>query len=155
MTDTYDDWVRDGGIERDEAMARVAAGSPEYMAGGIDLIRDLEATFRGTGEDIRYRCLAAGLMYRHPNANGSLINVAVRQGLLVPTGEYRHMRTPHNHKRRNPVYQPRLPGMDDPNVDVVTILQAYGGPLFDAAAAEILRLRAANKTLNEIAWRLK
>lgn len=127
-----------GQRERDEAMERVARGSPEYMSGGMVLIGTLEEGIKVIGEDVRIQCLASGLRYHHPNVHGALIREAMQHGLLIRTGSGRHMRTPHNHARRSPEYWVRRGG---PIEDIVERLHAMGDMLCDEAAQEIRQLR--------------
>lgn len=87
---------------RDEALERVGYHAGKFMAFGIVMIRGLSGEV--TGEDIRIRLTAAGIKPHHHNAWGSLINEAIKLGILQPTGEYRHMRVKSSHARRTPVY---------------------------------------------------
>lgn len=73
---------------RDEGMQRVGDHNPDYIQGGLAWIANQPNGTVLTGEDVRLRCLAAGLRYHHQNAHGTLIRMAVERGLLRPTGRW-------------------------------------------------------------------
>ncbi len=58
-----------------------------------------------TGEDVRDYLTRLYIAPHHSNAWGALIAKAVRDNLLVPTGERRAMRGPRSHARRTDVYR--------------------------------------------------
>jgi len=58
-----------------------------------------------TGEDIRLHCRIKVGQPRHHNAWGALINILIKRKIIVPTGQFKHMRDPTSHARLTPVYQ--------------------------------------------------
>lgn len=60
-----------------------------------------------TGEDVRLALTQAGLVPHHPNAWGSLIRIAVKDGLLGHSGNWRPMQAVKSHGRMTPVYTAR------------------------------------------------
>ena len=92
---------------RDEGMARVAAGSPDYIDGGMALIANLPTGTEITGEAIRLKCVASGLRYHHQNAHGTLIRMAVERGLLRRTGKMVQPKAKPSHGREIHVYRVR------------------------------------------------
>ncbi|MFZ0270967.1 MAG: hypothetical protein WAL34_03870 [Acidobacteriaceae bacterium] len=57
------------------------------------------------GEDIRRMLLPHVGHPGSPNAWGALIRRAIKKGLIVATGEYRHMKEKRSHARRTMVYR--------------------------------------------------
>ncbi len=92
---------RDAALEQVAENAEVAAS---FMSRGLAAIAQLPAG-DWTGEDVRDRLTAAGIVPHHPNAWGALVSKAVRDKLLTPTGERRPMRGPRSHARRTDVYR--------------------------------------------------
>lgn len=91
----------DAAIARDEALAAVLKEPWSSVA-----LRALHGLPSGdyTGEDIRLRLIEEVGAPHHHNAWGALIMNAVRSGLLVAIGTYRHMKTTKSHGRKTPVY---------------------------------------------------
>lgn len=90
---------------RDEALEQVARNSKAYVETALKLIQ--EGTYMPayvTGEDVRLAVEAEIGKPHHPNAWGAIINAAVRQRLLFPTGVYRKMRSKRSHARKTPEY---------------------------------------------------
>ena len=97
-----------GGKEaRDEGLKKVASGSPDYIDGGMALIANLPNGTELTGEDVRLKCVAAGLRYHHPNVHGSLIKRAVDRGLLRPTGRWVQPKAKPSHASKIQVHRVR------------------------------------------------
>lgn len=90
--------------ERDLALGRVAANSPDFITRALEVIAGLEHGRKVTGEDIRFRCEMRDIRPHHPNAHGALINTAVRRHLLTPTKEYTQMKDRSSHARATRVY---------------------------------------------------
>lgn len=102
-------YSRDDGAtaDRDAALEQVGDNAEEatsFMTLGLAAIGRLPAG-EYTGEDVRDRLTGLGVVPHHPNAWGALVSKAVRDGLLVPTGERRAMRGPRSHARRTDVYR--------------------------------------------------
>lgn len=60
-----------------------------------------------TGEQVRMALEPIIGAPHHHNAWGAAIAVAIKQGLLLPTGQYIAMQGPRSHARRTPVYRLR------------------------------------------------
>lgn len=93
--------------DRDAALEQVgdnAEVATSFMSRGLTAIARLPAG-EWTGEDVRDYLTGLGVVPHHPNAWGALVSKAVRDGLLVPTGERRAMRGPKSHARRTDVYR--------------------------------------------------
>jgi len=101
-----------GGKEaRDNALETVAGNAGEWMPRALKAIQNirmatlLPITGTWTGEDIRiYVTNTIGPPHHH-NAWGALIKAAITQKLIVPTGQYRPMKSKKSHARRTPVYR--------------------------------------------------
>lgn len=90
---------------RDEGLARVLHNAGPLFANRVRAI--IQHYMRGqevTGEDVRVRCLEAGVRPHHPNAWGATLRPLIGT-LLVPTGERRSMRTSKSHARTTDVYR--------------------------------------------------
>lgn len=87
---------------RDEGMEKV--DRPSFTERVIGVVTALPFGSEWTGEGIRIRCTDLGVTPHHPNAWGAAVNVVVRKGLLIKTGEYRQMKRVSSHARVNPVY---------------------------------------------------
>lgn len=88
---------------RDAGLAQVSRGP--FLAAAITAIGKLPSNLLVTGEDIRVRLIQAGIVPHHHNAWGAVVKRAVEHGYLVPTGQYRHMRTERSHARKTPLYR--------------------------------------------------
>jgi len=91
--------------ERDQALHRVATNSGSWMLDALIAICRISTDSEVTGEDIRLNILERVGMPHHHNAWGALIKSALKQGVLIPTGEYRAMKTRKSHARKTPVYR--------------------------------------------------
>lgn len=93
--------------DRDAALTQVgdnAESANSFMSRGLREIDRLPAG-EWTGEEVREYLTRLYVAPHHPNAWGALIAKAVRDGLLVTTGERRAMRGPRSHGRRTDVYR--------------------------------------------------
>ena len=90
---------------RDIALSTVAEHSGTFIDEALAIIQKLPDTWTGTGEDVRHICQAQGVTPHHPNANGALINTAVKRGLLIPTDRFVQMREKSSHARVTRVYR--------------------------------------------------
>ena len=93
---------------RDISLKRVGYDS-DFMLEGIRAIKAMRICMPPNGEvmgeDIRELLAEQNIAPHHPNAWGSLIRSAVKQGLLVETGEWRKSRSVRSNARRMPVYR--------------------------------------------------
>lgn len=88
---------------RDEALERVKRNSGPWFDRALAYIATLE-TWRGTGEDLRILITNAVGSPHHHNAWGSLTRVAMRRGLIIPTGQRVAMRGSKSNARKTDVY---------------------------------------------------
>lgn len=91
---------------RDEALDRIAAKSDTFMPNGIIAITNLPGG-EYTGEAIRDRLTAAGIVPHHHNAWGALVASAIKHGLLIATGRWIPMQDVRSHARKTQVYERR------------------------------------------------
>jgi hypothetical protein len=84
-------------------MARVAANATDYTVAGLAAITAMTGEF--IGEDVRAVLLGKGVVPPHPNAHGSLINLAARYGLIVHTGRYAKPKGVKSHARESKVWR--------------------------------------------------
>jgi hypothetical protein len=94
---------------KDEALAKVAANSGDWMALALleleAMIHAFPATF--TGEFIRMK-LAPSIGKPHsPNAWGALTGTAIKRKLIEPTGQYTAMLAKKSHGRKTALYRKR------------------------------------------------
>ena len=87
---------------RDEALERVENNSGNYVNRAIIEIKRMRGTF--IGEEIRLAVEYIIGAPHHYNAWGAIINIAVRQHVLLKTGHYRQMKTKRSHARATPEY---------------------------------------------------
>jgi len=78
---------------------------PSFTGQYLVYCRSLRRGTLVTGEDIRVGCEARGISPHHPNAWGAAANHAVKQQLLIDTGQRRQMRLKKSHARRTPLYR--------------------------------------------------
>ena len=99
----------EGRRRRDEGHDKLTLHGPEFTAAVAGIVR--RCSHHGqkvTGEGVRLLCEHFGLHPHHHNAWGGATMKAVRDGLLVPTGEYEQMRDPRSHARETKVYRVNL-----------------------------------------------
>jgi hypothetical protein len=89
---------------RDLGMARVTDHSGWWFQAAMRRISELQE-WRGTGEDLRLLITGYIGPPHHRNTWGALTAQAVKQGLLIKTGERRAMRTVKSHARQTDVYR--------------------------------------------------
>jgi len=90
--------------KKDRALEATLVANKLWVKRAIAEVAVLDSRLQWTGEAVR---LIVGGRVGHPNhhnAWGALVSLAVKRGLLVPTGELVPMRTPKSHARRTPVY---------------------------------------------------
>jgi hypothetical protein len=95
----------DAARERDAALSQVQANAGDFVERALDAIRVMPHGFCETGEGFRKLVERRGIKPHHHNAWGALINVAVKRGMLVATGEMAHMKGHKSHARRTPIYR--------------------------------------------------
>ena len=97
---------------RDEGMQRVLDNNQDWFALAMIQLGQFARTRDGyanteygiTGEDVRVALLPHVGKPQSPHAWGALINKAVRDGILVATGQYRAMKDKRSHARKTAVY---------------------------------------------------
>lgn len=91
---------------RDLALASVAENNAAWMAKGLSLLGRMRGCFaQASGEQVRMWLLSQGLgQPTTSHAWGSLINHAVRRGVLVDSGKTVKMQQPGSHSRRTPLW---------------------------------------------------
>ena len=95
-------------MERDRALAIVRANGGDWHAKATVALTLIDNGWTGTAEDIRIRLVMKGLEKpHHHNAWGAWVRAMVTAKRLVPTGEFRHMKTNKSHARRTSVYRVR------------------------------------------------
>lgn len=95
-----------GRADRDEALARVAINSGGWFVAAMQIVMRLPAGWTGTGEDLRVHHVQPVIGEPHkPEAWGSLVSQAKRQGWLACTGERRAMKVRKSHARMTDVYR--------------------------------------------------
>ena len=92
----------DGQELKAEGIARTLAKNAAWKEGAIYIIKHLPPDWTGTGEDIRDQVAEEP---GHHNAWGGLINTAVSQKLIEPTGNYTAMQSKKSHGRKTPIYR--------------------------------------------------
>ena len=111
--------IPEGVTARDEALRRVSDNAGAFvedalawLKGYAELVVIKEAhqlldehPRQVTGEALRLMIERAGITPHHPNAWGAFVAVAVRRGILVPTGRWEAMKAKRSHARRTPVYR--------------------------------------------------
>lgn len=96
--------IFDSRAARDIALSTVSQNSGSFIDEALEVISSLEPGRKVTGEDIRQELDARKVFPHHSNAYGSLINIAVRRKLLVPTPEFVSMKRVSSHARSTRVY---------------------------------------------------
>ena len=94
--------------ERDKALEQIVTKAGEYVPQALRQIRYLfqdRPEWEATGEDIRLLVEKVIGQPHHPNAWGAIIRMALKEGIISRTGEWRQMRTPKSHARQTPVYR--------------------------------------------------
>ena len=94
-----------GRAGRDEGFQLLELHGPEFTGAVIMLVSTLPSGAEVTGEDLRRMAGKLGIRPHHPNAWGAAINVLVRSGQLVKTGQYVQMTDPRSHARETKVYR--------------------------------------------------
>lgn len=99
---------------RDEILRNMIERHGPWNRRALSYIRVLTPGEEFTGEQIKLSVLEMGLEPpEHHNAWGSVIKMALKRGMLEPTGEYRNTETVRSHARRTPVYR-RLGAVNPP-----------------------------------------
>ncbi len=88
---------------RDSAIDRVSSNNQAWLFDALAHIPKLAGETM-TGEEIRLQVEIAVGPPKHHNAWGALIRQAIKEKLLIPTGQYKAMETPKSHARRTPAY---------------------------------------------------
>ena len=91
---------------RDAGMAKVSDHSGWWFVAATKIIAQMQS-WRGTGEDLRLHITDRIGPPHHCNTWGALTAQAVKQGLLIKTGERRSMRMIKSHARQTDVYRTR------------------------------------------------
>jgi hypothetical protein len=99
------DGAGDAKAARDDGMAAVSRA--DFMTRYLMFVRTLASGSLVTGEDVSLACASVGIVPHHHNAWGAAANQAVRLGLLIDTGQRRHMQKRVSHARQTPVYRVR------------------------------------------------
>jgi hypothetical protein len=94
-----------GKTARDAALAQVAANAGPWRTRAILSVHALPLDWVGIGEDVRLHVVRQIGNPHDQHAWGELIKACVASGMLVPTGEVRHMRVRKSHARQSPVYR--------------------------------------------------
>jgi len=98
-----------GRADRNASLTRVAKNSGNFMSDAIATFRiELQGFVpheRVTGEDIRVALTDCGIAPHHPNAWGALTRILILRGMLIPTDEFRHMKSRRSHARMTRVYE--------------------------------------------------
>lgn len=102
MSEQYD--LFEGVKLRDAGIAQVAEHNDSWLDNCISAFQAFPLDLSFTGEDVRMHCELLKLEPRHHNAWGALINVLIKRGMMVATGEYRQMRDKRSHARMTPLY---------------------------------------------------
>ncbi len=89
---------------RDHALTSVLAhAGTTWQESAKAIVRTMQGEF--TGECIRLCCEAQGIVPPHHNAWGAIVREALREKLIVPTGEWRPMSGAKSHARITRVYR--------------------------------------------------
>ena len=89
---------------RDRALKQVSENAGTWINEALALIPRLHG--EKTGEDIRNALMILGLHApHHHNTWGALTSIAIKQGLLIPTGRFTHMTGPKSHARMTQIYR--------------------------------------------------
>ena len=93
---------------KNAGMAQVAENNDMWMIKAIHLYNQWARDKVGvavTGESIRKLISFHGIVPKHPNAWGALINHLVKQERLKPTKDWVKMSDPKSHARLTPLYE--------------------------------------------------
>ena len=94
-----------GDSERDKYLAQVIENSGGWAKLAVTMVGSHNPEKEYTGEDFRTSVEEHIGKPHHSNAWGSVINTALRKGLIEATGEYRKMKAISSHARKTPVYR--------------------------------------------------
>lgn len=102
-----------GRADRNASLTRVTKNSGNFMFDAISVFRriflsnkNMKYSYeRVTGEDIRVALTNWGVTPHHPNAWGALTRTLILRGMLIPTSEFRHMKSRRSHARMTRVYE--------------------------------------------------
>jgi len=97
------DQLQLGIVLRDEGIEQVEDNSRSWQERAFDVVQSIPSGIL-MGEDIHRKVASSIGEPHHPNSYGALIMRAIKSGLLVKTGEYKHSSRPSAHARVNPVY---------------------------------------------------
>ena len=93
---------------RDAALEQVADNAEPWTERAIRYLTWLRATASlqhpFTGEDMRWYVDAYVGPPHHHNAYGALTRIAIRRGLIRPTGQWTKMQSMRSHARQTPLY---------------------------------------------------
>jgi len=91
--------------QKNLAIKQVADNAGDWMHQALSAMRFLSKRRQWTGEDIRLILEMTVGRPHHHNAWGALVNRAIQEKLIIPTGRYVPMKTGKSHARKTPVYR--------------------------------------------------